>query len=144
LKNREVDVKYYTNFKDSVSLLETNSKIINDSLSKLPEFGILRFSIKKYDELNFIIPTDTAQLLRYFKISHDTLTCDVYFNSRDGCYYFGKIVQDDNENIILILGDYKYYGNVNDIPVSTKFQFRILMPGKFRLNKLFLRWIDNH
>jgi hypothetical protein len=131
-------VKYYKELKDSVQLLKTTSKIINDSISKLPEFKILRFSLKKYDELNFFNPNEIPQNLKYFKISNDTLFCDVYFNSPPGNYYFGKLREDSLNNIFLYFSDPKYLGDTDNMYVTIKMRFQIYLPSKFKLNKVYL------
>jgi len=102
-------------------------------------------SYEKYDSLNFLkLSEGKKQELKYFSILKDTLICDVYFNSDDGYFYFGKIAVNKDKDIILILGAYKYYGNFISIPVYSRLRFKIYMPEKFKINRIYSQWIDWH
>jgi hypothetical protein len=144
----EITVKYHNDDLDSIYIYESNAKIINDSMIKLPEFIVLNYGERKYHETNFVSPFYMVkEPIKYYKINGDTLFCDLYFGAKEGDFYFGD-VNCNGKNIILYYGEHVYYGDVlgvsDEHPVFERLKLKIHLPPAFVLNQIFYQWRDNY
>jgi hypothetical protein len=142
IEQNRVTINYQIGITGTPALLKTACFLIHDSLANSKEYSFLRNNLSRDSLINFINHVDDDDIeIKHFSLFQDTLYCDIFFPTIDGRFHYGKILSDDQNKIIFNKGEFtdinEGYGR---LPIYSELSFKILLPKKFKYNKLLYRF----